>query len=142
MNKKMIYHIISSLVLGIIYYLVVDGATITHVAIFVGTYALVSLVMHQLVKKRLTPVKKNEPILADAQQVTDFIQALGGVHNISSVDSESARIKVGIKDVDLINQEQLKALNFEGAFLSGAHLQVTVGPNSGDFSRQIGELIR
>jgi phosphotransferase system IIB component len=48
-------------------------------------------------------------------------------------------VKVVIKDVDLIDQDKLKELALDGAYLAGSQLQITMGASSNDFARQISE---
>jgi len=142
MNKRMIYEIITAIVLGLVFYFFNEDATFVQVAIFIGTYAILSFVFNQIFRKRRNIVQTSAAnVEADAEVVNAFIESIGGVENISETEFSSARLKVTLIDVDLIDQEKLNALNFEGAFLSGSQLQVTIGTNSGDFSQQISNLI-
>lgn len=141
MRKKIIFHIIAGVIGATIYYLFFEGTTILQAFLFVLVYLGFSLLFDFIVEKRRA--KSNPTTVAvDRELVEAFIDAVGGAQNIASTDHESARLKIVINDADLIDQEKLKALALEGAYLAGDQLQVTIGANSDEFSRQIEAAIK
>lgn len=136
MNKKLILHIVCGIVASIIYYMVFEGTTQLQAFFFFLIYIGLNLMFDfVLAKKRGSSI----PQSSSAENVSAFIEAVGGRKNIVTTDFESSRVKVVLEDVDLVDQVKLEALSFDGAYLSGSQLQVTVGPNSSDFSRQIND---
>lgn len=142
MSKRIIFCIIGAIVGTFIYYVFFDETTITQAVIFFFTYiVLSSLVDFILQKRRNQNQNQSLETSVDPEHVKSFIEAVGGAKNITSTDYESSRLKVVIVDIDLLDQEKLKALDFSGAYFSGNQLQVTIGSNVSDFSRQIEQVI-
>jgi len=140
MSKRIIFHIIAGIIGAIIYYMFFDGTTLVQAFLFILVYVGFSLLFDFVIEKRRAKLDQATATV-DHEKVKAFIEAVGGAKNISSTDHESSRLKIVINEVDLIDKEKLKALALDGAYLSGDQLQVTIGANSSDFSRQIKEAI-
>ena len=138
MGKKMIFHVICAVVGAIIYYLFFEDALIIDVIVFVSVYLLFSLFIEFILSKsRSNRRSRNQGTTADHAQVSGFIESIGGAENIISTDFEASRVKIEVRNIRLINTDKLKEYALDGAYLAGNQLQITIGPNSGDFSRQI-----
>ncbi|MCL1990683.1 MAG: hypothetical protein FWG67_07325 [Defluviitaleaceae bacterium] len=144
MNKRIMLHIVCGLIGALVYYMLFEETTPLQAIWFCFLYVGISVVFDVVLGRIRLRNKKGENLIttADHEQVKALIEAIGGTANIVSTDFESARVKVVIKDVDLLDQEELKSLSLEGAYLSGNQLQVTVGKSSSDFSRQIQDSIQ
>ena len=140
MAKKMIFHVICAIIGAIIYYLFFTDALITDIIFFVFVYLVFSLII-EFVLSRKRNRDGTQEATADHTQVEGFIEAIGGVENIISTDFEASRVKIEVLDVGLIDPDQLKEFAQDGAYLAGNQLQIPIGPNSGDFSRQIRQAI-
>jgi len=140
MSKRIIFHIIAGIIGAIIYYMFFDGTTLVQAFLFILVYVGFSLLFDFVIEKRRAKLDQATATV-DHEKVKAFIEAVGGAKNISSTDHESSRLNIVINEVDLIDKEKLKALALDGAYLSGDQLQVTIGANSSDFSRQIKEAI-
>lgn len=137
MDKRIIYHIVFASVIAVIYYLFFDGTTLIQAVTFAVVYVILSFLLDLIMDKRKAKLNREQVVAVDEKEVLALIAAVGGTGNIESADSESARVRIVIKDVDLINQSQLEALALEGAFLSGNQLQITIGTNSSAFAQKI-----
>ena len=142
MNKNLILNnIISGIIFGVIYHLVISDSiaeTIVYTLGFIILYTIVEVIL----KKRREKKASVAAISVDNAKVDKFIEAIGGPSNIVSASHEVSRVKVSLKDVDLIDQDQLKALELDGAFLSGNHLQVTFGKQAEGVAQKINEQIK
>lgn len=58
------------------------------------------------------------------------IEALGGSNNISSLDACITRLRVGVKEIDKVNREQLRTLGAAGVVIIGNAVQAVFGPAS------------
>lgn len=60
--------------------------------------------------------------------VSSYAQALGGIDNLTTIDSCITRLRLEVKDAGLIDEKQLKALGAKGVIkLSATAVQVIVG---------------
>ena len=141
MRRILISNILSGIIFGAIYYFFISEDITELVLVTLGFVAL-SMLLEIVLKKRKTKRGITEVTTVGDAEAAKFIDALGGRTNITSASHEASRVKVSLKDVDLINQEQLKSLELEGAFLSGDHLQVTVGKQAASMAQQINGQIK
>ena len=142
MGKKMIFHVICALVGALIYYLFFEDALLIDVIVFVTVYLLFSLLIEfVLSRSKSNRRNRNQDAVADHEQVDGFIDSIGGIGNIITTDFEASRVKIEVRDVGLIDPDKLKDYALDGAYLAGNQLQITIGPNSGDFSDQIRKAI-
>jgi len=141
LGKRIIFCVIGGIVGALIYYLFFDETTLTQTLIFLITYIVLSSLVDFALEKRREKQNQAVESTVDNEKVGALIEAIGGAKNIISTDYESSRVKIVLNDVDLLDQEKLKALDLSGSYLSGDQLQVTIGSNASDFSRQIAEAI-
>lgn len=142
MGKRMIVHVICAVILAVAYYLFFDDAVIEHALLFAVVYLGISAMLDFMSDRMKAKKRTAQVATVDLARVKAFIEAIGGAENVTSTDSEVSRVKVVLQDVDLIDQDKLKALALDGAYLAGNQLQVTIGANSSEFSRQIQEAIK
>ena len=141
MNKRILINVICAVIFSFGYYFMIDDVQIGQAIVFGFIYLGLSVII-DFISARIRAKKNNaQTTTVDQELVMSFIETLGGAKNIISTSSESNRLKVVIQDVDLINQEKLKELALDGAYLSGNQLQVKIGPGSNDFSQKIEKLI-
>ena len=142
MGKKMIFHVICAIVGALIYYLFFEDALMIDVIVFVTVYLLFSLLIEFILSKsRSNRRNKDQEATADHAQVDGFIASIGGTANIVTTDFEASRVKIEVRNVGLIDPDRLKDYALDGAYLAGNQLQITIGPNSSDFSNQIRQAI-
>ena len=138
----MIVHVIFAVILAGAYYLFFDEAELGHAVMFAVIYLGISVIF-DFISDRMKAKQTNVQVTTvDPTLVNAFIEAMGGTRNITSTESEASRVKVVLQDVDLVDQDKLKELALDGAYLAGNQLQVTMGASSSDFSRQINEAIK
>ena len=146
MDKKKILRIVLHLIVAIIAAIILhflSGTDLQRAITFVVTYMIISFILDYFRDRR--QAKKNASLAkkADAETVAKLMAAAGGVENIEFADHESNRVKVKIKDANLLDEEALKTMDFDsGAYFSGDQLQVTVGGHSEDFAQQIMDATR
>jgi len=134
----MISNVISGIIFGLVYYFIFEDDLIETLLVTLGFIILSTLIEIVLVRMRKKRTS-TEVVVADEGQVLDFVRAIGGSGNIESVSHEVSRVKVTLKDVDLIDQDQLNDLALEGAFLSGNQLQATFGKQAEYIAAKINE---
>src|SRR5690554_5658518 len=76
-------------------------------------------------------VEKQQKIKVDINNdvVTNFLVLLGGKDNIISVSYEHSRLKVELKNINIVNVEGIKELGASGIFIAGNKLQAIIGSN-------------
>ena len=142
MDKKMIFGLILAIILAFLYYLSFDNVLVSNAVIFAFSLFAFNIFFDRILNKRRLNRDKSSKNIVDNEEVKSFIEVIGGINNIITVDSESSRLKVVIKDTDLINQDKLKELPLGGAYLAGNQLQITIGSGSSEFLRQVNEAIQ
>jgi len=141
MGRRMIYHAVFAVILAFAYYAFLDGALMTEAIVFAIIYLVFSILFDFILEKIRSKKNKTQIRTVDHTKVEAFIEAVGGAENITGTDSESSRVKVFIADADLIDQDKLKELALDGAYLAGNQLQITMGVSSDDFAHQIREVL-
>lgn len=141
MIKKIIFHLIFAIVGAFVYYLFFNDVLMNEAIVFAFVYFVSSTIL-SLILSKMKSNEKNQIATVNTEKVTAFIDAIGGIGNIIEASSASSRLKVVIKDSDLINQDKLTALELSGAYLAGNQLQITIGSNTDDFLHQIHEVMK
>jgi phosphotransferase system IIB component len=142
MNKNLILSsIMFGIIFGAIYHLIISD-NITETIVYTLGFIILSTILEVILKKRREKKESVSAVSIDNAEVEKFIDAIGGQTNIASASHEVSRVKISLKDVDLINQDKLKALELDGAFLSGDQLQVTFGKQAEGVALQISEQIK
>ncbi len=69
--------------------------------------------------------KKNKGhVRVDDSFITNIISYLGNKDNISEVSVDNARLKVNVKDVDLVDTKMLHTLSEKGVFITGNNVKL------------------
>jgi len=145
MNKNLTLNIITGIIVGVIYHFFIsDNADLIETLVFVLAFIALSTLFEVILKRRREKRESTAitAVTADQAEVNKLIDGIGGQTNIISASYEVSRVKVSLKDADLIDQDKLKSLELEGAFLSGDQLQVTVGKQAESVAQQINERIK
>lgn len=143
MKKNLILSIIAGVIVGAIYHFFISAnANTVETIVFTLGFIILSTIFEVVLKKRREKKESVAIVTVDSAEVDKFIDSMGGQANIASASHEVSRVKVSLKDVDLIDQDKLKALELDGAFLSGDQLQVTFGKQAKGVAQQINEQIR
>lgn len=82
----------------------------------VGILALVAIVLVVILIINKKPKSK---IKVDDEFINNIIEYYGGKDNIGAISVDNARLKVEVKDLDIVNLEQLKANSEAGVFITG-----------------------
>lgn len=72
----------------------------------------------------------------------DIIEGLGGEDNLIEVDNCATRLRVTIKNGELVNQNQLKATGAAGVVVKGNNAQVIYGPKVSNIKSNIDEYLK
>lgn len=87
----------------------------------IGSGLLIILIIYLVarnVKKTVDVVKAySKNTMVDDDFRDNLVKALGGINNIDSLTSESARLKVVVFDLNIVNFEEIKALDAQGVFI-------------------------
>jgi len=72
-----------------------------------------------------------DAINVDADTMSQqLVLAFGGKSNIEGVDACITRLRIEVKDINIVNQEKLKALGAAGVVVVGNNMQAIFGPRS------------
>lgn len=83
----------------------------------------------------------------NAPQGSEFIEqiiaGLGGAENIQSVDACITRLRVGVKDASLVQNNDFWTgkMNASGVVINGTAIQVIYGAKAADYKTQINDLL-
>lgn len=71
-----------------------------------------------------------------------LVAAFGGKDNISSLDACITRLRIGVKEIDKVDRDELKRLGAAGVVVVGAGIQAIFGPKSDNLKTEMDEYIR
>lgn len=71
-----------------------------------------------------------------------LVAAFGGKDNISSLDACITRLRIGVKEIDKVDRDELKRLGAAGVVVVGSGIQAIVGPKSDNLKTEMDEYIR
>ncbi|MBA4602016.1 PTS transporter subunit EIIC [Thermoactinomyces mirandus] len=74
-------------------------------------------------------------------QAAQILEALGGKENITRLDACISRLRVGIRDMDKVDEDKLKQLGASGVIKRGDGLQAVYGTKSSILKEEIEELM-
>ncbi|WP_077604327.1 glucose-specific PTS transporter subunit IIBC [Oceanobacillus sojae] len=77
--------------------------------------------------------------VSGAERPTAIIQALGGRENLVDVDNCATRLRVTVKDGEMINKEALQETGSRGVIVKGEGVQVIYGPQVSVIKNEIEE---
>ena len=67
------------------------------------------------------------------ERARDLILAFGGTSNIHTLDACSTRLRVGLNDIALADQDKLKSMGAAGVLVVGSNMQAIFGPSSENY---------
>jgi len=143
MNQRIMRHLINAVLFTVIYYFIARDVQLDQAAMFGMIYFVVSLFIERLMSR------SRERRMQGAQQqvgtpsvsIEALVTAIGEAENIEAVSFEESRIKITLNDVDRVDQEALKAVATNGAYLSGNQLQITVDEQADQVADEIRGMI-
>ncbi|MEX6161022.1 PTS glucose transporter subunit IIBC [Proteus mirabilis] len=71
-----------------------------------------------------------------------LVAAFGGKDNISSLDACITRLRIGVKEIDKVDCDELKRLGAAGVVVVGSGIQAIFGPKSDNLKTEMDEYIR
>ncbi len=87
-------------------------------------YAVIGIVLVLLVIFIVSKNRKSEALPIDIDQ---FIKALGQKENIKSIESDNSKVRVFLKDVQLLDHDSLKALGASGIVVTNDKATIILG---------------
>lgn len=84
--------------------------------------------------KMASKYKKNN-VYIDEGLRTSLLEAFGNQDNISQVEVEMSRLTVTVKDIELVNAENLKSLGANGVLLVGNKVKCSFGEKAEEISK-------
>lgn len=92
-------------------------------------------------KKDYVDNKKFTALTKDEQVAYEIVAALGGTDNLVNVDNCATRLRVTVKDGNLVDKETLTATGAAGTVVNGASVQVICGTTVGNIKTNVMDLI-
>ncbi|HCT6312792.1 TPA: PTS glucose transporter subunit IIBC [Proteus mirabilis] len=71
-----------------------------------------------------------------------LVAAFDGKDNISSLDACITRLRIGVKEIDKVDRDELKRLGAAGVVVVGSGIQAIFGPKSDNLKTEMDEYIR
>ncbi|QHD93542.1 PTS glucose transporter subunit IIBC [Proteus terrae subsp. cibarius] len=71
-----------------------------------------------------------------------LVVAFGGKDNISSLDACITRLRIGVKEIEKVDRDELKRLGAAGVVVVGSGIQAIFGPKSDNLKTEMDEYIR
>ena len=78
---------------------------------------------------------------SDGELAKKVIIALGGIGNIKHLDACITRIRITVKDLNLVNRSRVKSLGAVDLMIIGDNIQAIFGPNSDILKEQMRDII-
>ena len=76
-----------------------------------------------------------------ASKAEQILAGLGGADNILDLEPCITRLRTELKDVDLVDEQALRAAGAHGVVRAGSVVQVVVGPEADNLAEDIGDLM-
>lgn len=67
---------------------------------------------------------KKDHVVVDEEFLNNIISWLGGKENICGVSVDNARLKVSVKDVEIVDSTNLHSLSEKGVFITGNNVKL------------------
>lgn len=114
-----------------------------------GMFSLYYLTFRTLITKfnLKTPGREDEKleespsIIKGSDRAKTIVRALGGKENLDEVDCCATRLRVTVKEAELINKDVLKTTGSKGTIVKGTGVQIIYGPSVTIIKNEIEELI-
>lgn len=136
---------------GLIDFVVLSGNA-QNLGLLIGVglvYAVIYYTVFRVVIKALdlkTPGREDEEIEVVSESTTemaaDLVAAFGGKDNITSLDACITRLRISVKDTELVDQDRLKQLGASGVVIVAGGAQAIFGTKSDNLKTEMDEWIR
>lgn len=83
----------------------------------------------------------NSPTENGTERAERIVQALGGMNNLDTVDCCATRLRVTVKQADLVDESALESTGSKGVIKKGNGIQVIYGPQVTIIKNEIEEMI-
>lgn len=108
------------------YMLIVQGICFAFIYYAVFRFAIVKFDLKTPGREDLEAVEKSEA--STNEKAAQYLKALGGHSNLTSIDSCITRLRLTLKDISVVDERTLKAIGAMGVVKIGANnLQVIIG---------------
>ena len=97
-----------------------------YIGIVLATILLIGIILYFTcgLRSKRDNKKSIERVNVDESFIMLLLEGLGNISNIENVSIDNGRIKFRIRDLDIINAEQLKELSTSGVFITGSNVKL------------------
>lgn len=107
--------------------------------LYVFTFGIAYFVIKAKAKKHATIVNNELTLSYDIPfEINDFYNSVGGKENITSAEANINSIKVFVKDIEKVSQDNIKKLGAKGSMLSENCITCLFG----DYSKKLDEVLK
>lgn len=85
---------------------------------------------------------KNEKQTDKSAMGQSLVAAFGGKDNITNLDACITRLRIGVKEIDKVDRDELKKLGAAGVVVVGSGIQAIFGPKSDNLKTDMDEYMR
>ncbi len=85
---------------------------------------------------------KNKKVKVDDSFIRNVIELLGGSDNLLSTEVENGRLRLKIKDLEIVNLEGLKDLSQAGVFVTGDCIKLLFKTDSQTIKKELDKKIK
>ena len=86
--------------------------------------------------------KKSPKIKVDSAFIDNVINLLGGIDNLLSTEVENGRLRLKIKNLDIVNLDGLKGLSQAGVFVTGDCIKLLFKTDSQTIKKELDKKIK
>jgi phosphotransferase system IIB component len=107
----------------------------------VATIIIALVITGLFIKKH--NINKSQKIVQDkiSEATDELATKFGGKDNIENITKNLSRVTVEVKDVNLVNKDEINE-TFEGVMFMGNKIVFVVGSSSDDFLKQLADKIK
>jgi phosphotransferase system IIB component len=111
-----------------------DATTIIIISVVAGVALLGSLCSTFVILKRRNKTPK---IKIDEEFINNIITLYGDKNNISNVSTDNGRLKIEVKDLDIVKLNELKEISTNGVFVTGNTIKTLFRHDSDLIKREL-----
>lgn len=111
-----------------------DATTIIIISVVAGVALLGSLCSTFVILKRRNKAPK---IKIDEEFINNIITLYGDKNNISNVSTDNGRLKIEVKDLDIVKLNELKEISTNGVFVTGNTIKTLFRHDSDLIKREL-----
>lgn len=104
---------------------------------YICTFSIGYFVAKSKAKKKVQTQDIIQISVANDNKVDLIVKALGGMDNITDIQATINNVKITLKDINIIDQDKIKALGAKGSFLNNNKITILFGDNSKDIANKI-----